>query len=414
MGKSFIGGVNDRNMNKMNIEPSMKLEPARTVFFLHPSHLIKAEQGSTVSVGDILAIGNGNTPDILSGISGEVKIEGEARTVTVENDGKNTLCSDCVPFSENINEIDIDRIVGRLHRMGIDLPELEAGAQCLVVSLCEDDTYSSAQYSCGWENTDELVGGAAIIMKCLGIANAVFAIPSPYRDLMREVKKAIIDGKMMRAEYVSGKYPQYYPQMLISTLFDFEISLQKDTEKAGYPVISGSLCVAVYKALAEGIPYTSSYVTVSGKDATYKGNYIVPFGSQISELAEISEADTQKSGRVILGGTMKGKNTELTAHTDRETRTVLFLRKGEMVVGHECIECGKCYDVCPAMLIPSLIYDSVSRGEGRDIEKDSVHCIGCGCCNYVCPSGIDIRGAVLGVKNKIKNEETKERVGEKA
>ena len=64
-----------------------------------------------------------------------------------------------------------------------------------------------------------------------------------------------------------------------------------------------------------------------------------------------------------------------------------------------CIKCGKCAEVCPVNLIPSLIMDNPKKAKELQINK----CMNCGLCSYVCPSKIEVREILKKIKEDIKN-----------
>ena len=63
-------------------------------------------------------------------------------------------------------------------------------------------------------------------------------------------------------------------------------------------------------------------------------------------------------------------------------------RKGEESV---CLRCGRCVDICPLNLVPSLIANNVRYEDWELAEKYGVlDCMKCGSCAYVCPSHIKL------------------------
>ena len=63
-----------------------------------------------------------------------------------------------------------------------------------------------------------------------------------------------------------------------------------------------------------------------------------------------------------------------------------------------CIKCGKCSEVCPMNLIPSLIMDNPNMAKNLKIDK----CVRCGLCSYICPSKIDVREHIIKIRNDLK------------
>ena len=60
----------------------------------------------------------------------------------------------------------------------------------------------------------------------------------------------------------------------------------------------------------------------------------------------------------------------------------------------DCIKCGKCAEVCPRNLIPSMIINNPANSKDLEINK----CIACGLCSYVCPSKIEVRDLIKKIK----------------
>jgi electron transport complex protein RnfC len=56
-----------------------------------------------------------------------------------------------------------------------------------------------------------------------------------------------------------------------------------------------------------------------------------------------------------------------------------------------CLRCGRCVDICPMYLVPSLIAHHVRNDDWNSAEKFGVmECMKCGSCAYVCPSHIKL------------------------
>ena len=56
-----------------------------------------------------------------------------------------------------------------------------------------------------------------------------------------------------------------------------------------------------------------------------------------------------------------------------------------------CIRCMECVRVCPAQLMPQLLFTEITNKNWETVEDLSLaDCIECGCCAYACPSQIPL------------------------
>ena len=56
-----------------------------------------------------------------------------------------------------------------------------------------------------------------------------------------------------------------------------------------------------------------------------------------------------------------------------------------------CLRCGRCVDVCPMNLVPSLIVNDVKYDDfDGALKYGALDCVKCGSCAYVCPSHIKL------------------------
>ena len=62
-----------------------------------------------------------------------------------------------------------------------------------------------------------------------------------------------------------------------------------------------------------------------------------------------------------------------------------------------CIKCGKCSEVCPVGIMPSMI--ALQKDRAKELKVDK--CIECGLCSYVCPSKIEVREFVRIAKGRV-------------
>ena len=101
-----------------------------------------------------------------------------------------------------------------------------------------------------------------------------------------------------------------------------------------------------------------------------------------------------KNPVLVAGGCMMGTSIpsdELIITKD--LNTILVLEDKE-IKSETCIKCGKCNEVCPVGLMPSMIIDNKEKKEELKIDK----CIECGLCSYVCPAKIEVREILKSIK----------------
>ena len=80
--------------------------------------------------------------------------------------------------------------------------------------------------------------------------------------------------------------------------------------------------------------------------------------------------------------------------TDGRVNCIIY-KEDTIELESECLKCGKCSEVCPANLIPSLIISNKKKKKELRINR----CMECGLCSYVCPAKIELREKIKEVKN---------------
>ena len=105
-----------------------------------------------------------------------------------------------------------------------------------------------------------------------------------------------------------------------------------------------------------------------------------------------------KNPLLIAGGAMMGSpipTDELIITKDLGCIVVMDYEKPET---SPCIKCGKCSEVCPVNLIPSMIMNNPDKAKELKIDK----CVSCGLCSYVCPAKIEVRNIINNIKEELK------------
>ena len=86
---------------------------------------------------------------------------------------------------------------------------------------------------------------------------------------------------------------------------------------------------------------------------------------------------------------MKGLNFNIKKLIVTPELKSIFIMKREEKSSENCINCGKCYQICPIHCNPRAYLDNRKKEEIK-------HCIDCGLCSYICPSHINLRKEIQG------------------
>ena len=83
-------------------------------------------------------------------------------------------------------------------------------------------------------------------------------------------------------------------------------------------------------------------------------------------------------------------------------------RKDLIKKERECIRCGRCVDVCPMSLMPTVIERFAKIKDAEKLSSIGVNvCMECGSCSYACPSGRPLVQYMRLAKQVLREESAK-------
>lgn len=378
---------------------------------------IVVKAGEKVKVGTLLAEADGLlSASVYSSVSGEVvKIEdvdngqGYPETmITVKREGDEfepgmDMSDEIVREISGSREelLEIVRQAGVVGMGGAGFPTpIKASvpenkkADILIVNGIECEPYLTADSRLMEEKAEQIVIGARILNKILGIQNAVIAIdenkPRAIEKLTGVTKSYI--GVNVRP--CKSLYPLGGEKQLINAVTGREVPSGKLPIDIGCIVQNVATVYAVYEAVQKHIPLFRRVLTVSGNIDWNPCNYLVRIGTPISFVLQENRVNLGKVGKVLVGGPMMGQAiVSLDAPVTKTTSgiTVLSEATAERPEVSACIRCGKCADACPMGLMPFAIRQNIENDDFSSLKALHVaDCIGCGCCSYVCPAKIPL------------------------
>lgn len=421
--KTFaIGGV---HVDKCKISSRIKIEELSlpdVVYIPVKQHIgapakVKVSPGDQVKVGTLLAEADGGfSASVYSSVSGEIKKiedidngQGFPDTViTIERKGdefepsmdmSDKIISEITKSKEELLE-DIRKagIVG-MGGAGFPTPIKHAipedkQVDTLIVNGIECEPYLTADSRLMEEKAEEIVIGARILNKILGIQNAIIAIDENKPEAIETIKAITKRYVGVNVQACRSMYPQGSEKQLINAITGREVPSGKLPVDAHCVVQNVATVYAVYEAVQKHIPLFRRVLTVSGDANWCPKNYLVRIGTPVSFVLQENKVNMDEVGKVLLGGPMMGRAvTTLDVPVTKTTSGIIVLSEKTAYKPEQtaCIRCGKCVDSCPIGLMPLNIRQAVEHDDLAELKMLRVQdCILCGTCSYVCPAKISL------------------------
>ena len=263
-------------------------------------------------------------------------------------------------------------------------------AEHLILNGVECEPYLTADHRLMLEKGEEIIVGAKILMKALGVEKAIIGIEKNKPDAIEKMVQLVSGENGITVQALKVQYPQGGEKQLIKAAINREVPSGGLPIDVGVVVHNVGTAFAVYEAIQKNKPLVERVVTITGKDVEKPSNLLVRIGTPVNDLVEIAGGIPDSTGKVISGGPMMGKAlNSVDVPIAKGTSGILLIpnkeaKRGKMKV---CIRCSKCVDVCPMGLEPYLLMTLTQKELFERVEEDkALDCIECGSCSFTCPS----------------------------
>lgn len=245
----------------------------------------------------------------------------------------------------------------------------------LVADATENDVFGSAAWAVVMDQPKLVLFGLQMAAKAIRFSRYHIATMLPKRR-RRTLKRAVGRVKVFT---VDDEYP-------VTTFANPDLEVYR---------IGVQACLALGRALKQGLRHTAAIVTVAGDALPAPRNLQVPFGTPISAM--LAACQVEYRHQILLGDAMVGLHcTDPSAPLLPGITTVLAMHPKRTHIPGPCIGCGRCAEVCHADLLP---YEIVRLSENMHYERlqqlSPQECDGCAACSYVCPAHRDVAADVL-------------------
>ncbi len=429
---TFRGGVHPDDGKAMSKDKAISVYEPQGQIVISMSQHIGAPAVPTVKKGDRVLVGQkigeaGGfiSANVHSSVSGEVKsIEprvmtngSKATCVVIENDGTYEEAS-VYDIKNDYTGLTKDRIRELIKEAGVVgmggacfpthvklTPKNEEEIDYIIVNGAECEPYLTSDYRRMLEQPEYLIEGLKVILTLFPKAKGIIGVEDNKKDVIANLKKLVKDEPSIEVKSLYTKYPQGAERQLIFATTGRKIDSTMLPADAGCIVDNVDTVFAIRAAVVEERPLISRVITVTGDAIREPQNFLVRIGTNTQELVEAAGGFVKHPKKIISGGPMMGTALfDLDVPVIKGSSALLCLQRDTVseVEESNCINCGRCVEVCPGRVIPSKLADFAKRGAMEEFVKyNGLECCECGCCSYICPAKRNLTQQIKTMRKEV-------------
>ena len=427
---TFKGGVHPYDGKDLSKDkPVSELLPKGELVFPLSQH-IGAPATPIVAVGDtvlrgqkIAEAGGFVSSPIYASVSGTVKaieprrvaVGDMVNSIIIESDGEMKEAE--FVKTDDVTKLSNEEIIGKIKEAGVVgmggagfpthvklSPKEPDKIEYIIANCAECEPYLTSDYRRMIEQPEKLVAGMKIVLQLFPKAKGVFGVEDNKPDCIAKLKELVKDEPRMEVAELMTKYPQGGERQLIYAVTKRSINSKMLPADAGCIVDNVETLVAIYNAVALGQPLMNRIFTVTGNAVAEPQNFYICIGTNYQEMLDAAGGFKGDCKKMIAGGPMMGFALfGLNIPATKTSSALLCFTEDEVEAFKEtaCINCGRCVEACPELLIPSRLADFSKNGLMDVFEKwHGLECVECGSCSFVCPAKRPLAQAVKTMKKQ--------------
>lgn len=371
------------------------------------------EVGDEIKLGQVVALREGfGAMPIHASVSGKVtgvkKVWHSSgkmvEAIEIENDFKNTLDDACVE-EKQISKLTREQLVEKMKQGGLaglggaGFPTYvkymsKSPIDAVIVNAVECEPYLTCDYALFSTDPAKLLRGLSYSLRAADAKVGYIAYKHYNHEYEELLKPLLKEYPQIHLFPVDDVYPSGWEKYIVEHVLNKTYS--RLPAEAGAIVDNLATVMFFADMVEKNLPLVSRAITITGEGITAPRNYLVPIGTKVSELVQLSggyvEGLNPAESLYIAGGPMTGRAILIDDLIVNDTLGAVIVKPlPDTKPATACLGCGRCSDVCPVFLSPTEVQRALELEDYKalkDLNADK--CIACGLCSHVCPSRIEI------------------------